>query len=170
MTPRAEFDAYYNTIYSLLLKKISEGNLSNEDIDDLNEIAHDEADSSLANLAAREMFNLCSEYEFPNLVNLSEFEEDFPYTSHLKMQLPEQFDEIKTSIVPENVLLNLGKMGKGILNVFDMSGRLIYSEEKSGEKEIFIFKMNIPFGIYFWRYFDKVTGKEVQSGLILINQ
>jgi len=170
ITPRAEYDDYYKTINSLFIKKIVEGNLSLGDYEDLNLIAHDDEDSSFANITALSLFDLCSDHPFPDYTNIGE--EIEPYTKNIETGSPlEAIDKIVSFIENGNDLsVVLDIKLSGYLNLYDISGRLVYVKKFTDEQGTYKLAFDLIPGIYYWKISDLSQQAIYQTGVISINQ
>lgn len=166
ITPRATYDGYYKTIHSLFIRKIIEGKLTPTDYDDLNTIAHDAEDSSMANVTAFALFPLCSGDAFPDYASLES--EPIPISINSPSKTPQSELPLMPSIVgnSENLYLHLDKNTSGYLSIYDSSGRLAYNQILSYESGMIKINFNIIPGIYYWSISDKDGKKIMQSGFI----
>jgi hypothetical protein len=167
--PRAVYDEYYKEIDSLYLKKLIEGTLNSSDYELINKIAHDDEDSSFANVIAFELFNPCSDDEFPfnNAIHSS----DSPVMSGLSIQnngSQELKDQIEVFNNGGELLIKINDISGSTFNLYDLNGRRIFKQLLNVDPSLIKFSENIPAGLYFWIVTNSEKGYIYKSGIIPI--
>jgi len=166
LTPRADFDSDYKTIYLLLIKRIVEGYLDAGDYADLVDIAQNEVDSSFANYTAFAYFDLCDADPFSGYSKPQTTESPLEQVVHEDILIKDK--EREALSITENQYLNFSPGFDGYLSVFDMSGRTVLSRSfKSGSNEIYLGNRLVP-GVYHYTVFNSNTNVVHSSGLLPI--
>jgi hypothetical protein len=166
LSPRADFDSDYKTIYLLLIKKIVEGTLDAGDYEDLIDIAQNDADSSFANYTAFALFNLCDANPFPGYATHQNTKLSIEPLPHVNA--PSKEKEVTRLSITENNYITFNADFDGYLSVFDLSGRrVLYERFNSGFNEKH-FGNSLVSGLYLYTIFDSSTQLINNSGLIPI--
>jgi len=149
ITPRSTYDGYYISIYKLLIKEITEGNLDPSDYDDLNEIAQDYTDSSYPNVTAYSTFNLCSSDPYP----------DYSF----KCEEEPRAEEIQSNIINSNTIeINVNQINPNletlmssdpnrVLTLYDLTGRCVYTNYVAALSTPFDLTFDLVPGVYYYR-------------------
>lgn len=166
ITPRGTFDEYYIAIYSLLIEKITNGSLDPGDYDVLNDIAHDLEDNSLANVAAFEYFNLCSEHAYPDYSIVCEEE---PRIERKGTDIDKAVSVIAVSSeLLKAITFNCSEGFNGSIEIFDLMGRCVFQNKLGvGQSTISLNSTLLP-GMYYFRVMDDFQTEVIYSGLIPI--
>ncbi len=165
LTPRADFDSDYKTIYLLHIKKIVEGHLDAGDYEDLVDIAQNESDSSFANTTAFAYFDLCDANPFPGY---SKPQSTASPIEQMVIQETALFGEkeIETLLITKNNYLNFNPVFDGYISVFDLSGRrVLFKNFKSGSNELNLGNSLVS-GVYYYTIFNNSNNLIYRSGVL----
>jgi hypothetical protein len=165
ITPRSSYDQYYVDIYKLFIKEISFGGLEPSDYDDLNAIAQDYTDSSMANVTAFAAFELCSDNPYPDYTHECEDEPRIEESQVNNVIL--NFDElIVRQIGSSEVSFVSNSPLTGILSLFDLAGRCVYVNYLNEDMPELNVKVNLIPGVYYYRLISIDYKLLYKSGLI----